>query len=69
MITLAQREIELVGSRTGGRADAARALALMAAGVIRPRIARRVTLDGLNDALDAMRAGAVRGRVVVAFPQ
>ena len=41
----------------------------MAAGVIRPRIARRITLDGLNDALDALRAGAIRGRVVVEFPQ
>ena len=60
-IALAQREIELVGSRNGGRADAARALALMAAGVIRPRIARRITLDGLNDALDALRAGRSAG--------
>lgn len=68
-IALAQREIELVGSRNGGRADAAAALKLMAQGVIRPRIARRVTLDGLNDALDAMRAGGISGRVVVEFPQ
>ena len=68
-IALAQREIELVGSRNGGRADSARALALMAAGVIRPRIARRTTLEGLNDALDALRGGAIRGRVVVEFPR
>jgi len=68
-IALAQREIEIVGSRNGGRDDAARALALMAKSVIRPRIDRRVTLDGLNDALDAMRAGAIRGRVVVEFPR
>lgn len=68
-IAMAQREIELVGSRNGGRADAAEALRLMAAGVIRPRVSRRVTLDGLNDALEAIRAGAVHGRVVVEFPQ
>ena len=68
-IALAQREIEIVGSRNGGRADAATALGLMATGVIRPRIARRVTLDGLNDALDAMRAGMIHGRIVVEFPQ
>ncbi len=68
-IALAQREIELVGSRNGGRADAGEALRLMAKGVIRPRVARRVTLDGVNDALDAMRAGMVHGRIVVEFPQ
>jgi propanol-preferring alcohol dehydrogenase len=68
-IALAQREIELVGSRNGGRADAAEALRRMAKGVIRPRVAQRVTLDSLNDALDAIRAGTIHGRVVVEFPQ
>ena len=47
-----------MGSRNGSRADAERALALMASGVIRPRIADRIGLDGINNALKAMRAGA-----------
>jgi propanol-preferring alcohol dehydrogenase len=68
-IALAQREIEIVGSRNGGRADAHEAMDLMARGVIRPHVARQITLDGLNDALGDMRAGKVHGRVVVGFPQ
>lgn len=68
-IALAQRELELVGSRNGSRADAVEALRLMARGTIRPGIARRITLDGLNQALDDMRAGRIHGRVVVRFPE
>ena len=68
-IALAQREIEIVGSRNGGRSDAVEAMRLMAIKVIRPNVARRIGLDGLNDALDAMRAGKVHGRIVVGFPQ
>ena len=68
-IAIAQREIEIVGSRNGSRADAERALALMASGVIRPRIADRIGLEGINDALETMRAGRLHGRVIVEFPQ
>lgn len=68
-ITIAQREIEIVGSRNGSRRDAAAALALMAEGVIRPRIADRIALSEVNPALSAMRSGAVHGRIVVEFPQ
>jgi propanol-preferring alcohol dehydrogenase len=68
-IAIAQREIEIVGSRNGSRRDAAEALALMADGVIRPRIADRIALDQLNDAMSAMRNGAVQGRILVEFPQ
>jgi propanol-preferring alcohol dehydrogenase len=68
-IAIAQREIEIVGSRNGGRADAREALDLLAQGVIRPHIARRIPLSHLNDALDDMRAGKVHGRIVVEFPR
>jgi propanol-preferring alcohol dehydrogenase len=68
-IAIAQREIEIVGSRNGSRRDAAEALALMADGVIRPRIADRIALEKLNDAMSAMRRGSVHGRIVVEFPQ
>jgi D-arabinose 1-dehydrogenase-like Zn-dependent alcohol dehydrogenase len=44
-------------------------LALMAEGVIRPRIADRIALSEVNAALSAMRSGAVHGRIVVEFPQ
>jgi propanol-preferring alcohol dehydrogenase len=68
-IAIAQREIEIVGSRNGSRCDAAEALALMADGVIRPKIAKRISLEQLNDAMSAMRSGSVHGRIVVEFPQ
>ena len=68
-IALAQREIEIVGSRNGGRKDAQEALVLMAQCIIRPHVAERIQLDGLNSALDAMRAGRIHGRVIVEFQQ
>lgn len=68
-IALAQREIEIVGSRNGGRKDAQEALALMAQGVIRPYVADRIELDGINAALEAMRSGRVHGRIIVEFRQ
>lgn len=68
-IAIAQRELEIIGSRNGSRHDAVDALTYMAQGVIRPRIADRIGLNGLNNALAAMRAGTVQGRIIVEFPQ
>lgn len=64
-IQLAQRELELIGSRNGGRADGARALELMTAGVLRPVIAARFPLGKINEALDLVRSGRAVGRVVI----
>jgi propanol-preferring alcohol dehydrogenase len=66
-VALAQREIEIIGSRNGGRKDAQEALTLMAQGVLRPQIARRIRLDGINEALSALREGSTYGRIVVEF--
>jgi propanol-preferring alcohol dehydrogenase len=66
-IAIAQRELEIVGSRNGSRADAEEALRLMAAGVLRPHVARRVPLAEINEALVALRRGDVHGRIVVTF--
>lgn len=68
-IAIAQREIEIVGTRNGGRGDAARAMALMADGVLRPVIAERIGLNDINGAIDRMQAGQTQGRIVVEFPQ
>jgi D-arabinose 1-dehydrogenase-like Zn-dependent alcohol dehydrogenase len=64
-IEIAQRELEIVGSRNGGRQDAIRALDFMAAGVIQPPIAARYSLDEFNTAMEAVRQGRVQGRVIV----
>lgn len=64
---IAQREIEIVGSRNGSRADMEQAIQLMADGVLRPVIDSRQPLDGLNAAINRMRSGGVTGRIVVTF--
>lgn len=64
-ITIAQREIEIVGTRNGSRADARAALALMENQVMRPRIARQVPLETINAGLELLRSGKAQGRVVV----
>lgn len=63
--TIAQHEIEIVGSRNGSRDQADEAMALLAEGVFRPEIARRVTLGEINEAFAAIERGDVHGRVVV----
>ncbi len=64
-IQIAQRELQIIGSRNGGRQDAIDALAMLSTGVIRPHIARTFALADFNDALDCVRRGETHGRVVV----
>ena len=64
-IQIAQREIEIIGSRNGSKQDAADALEWMAVGVIAPPIYQHFSLDGLNDAMQLVRDGKAHGRVVI----
>jgi propanol-preferring alcohol dehydrogenase len=64
-ITLAQRELQIVGSRNGGLQDALDALDLLARGVLRPPIAAHFPLEQINDAFDLVRGGQANGRVIV----
>lgn len=64
-IQIAQRELEIIGSRNGARQDAADAIAWISQGVIRPTIAKRLPLEQINDGLQIVRDGAAHGRVVV----
>lgn len=63
-IEIAQKELEIIGSRNGTRQDMADAIRLVEAGIARPPIGARFPLDEINQAFDAMRQG-VLGRVVV----
>jgi propanol-preferring alcohol dehydrogenase len=65
---IAQRELEIIGSRNGSRQDAADALTMLADATIRPPIAERIGLEDINDAFAAMRSGRVHGRIVVTIP-
>lgn len=64
-IQIAQRELEIIGSRNGSKQDAADALQWMADGIIRPPIVKRVKLDEINAGLEMVRNGTAHGRVVV----
>ncbi len=61
---IAQRELEIIGSRNGTRKDTVEAIKLLEAGVVHPPIAQRFPLEEINEAYDAVRHGA-SGRVVV----
>jgi len=63
--TIAQREIEIIGSRNGSRRNAADAVAMLADGRMKPTIDRRFPLDQINEAFDYVRSGAANGRVVI----
>ncbi len=67
-IQIAQRELQIVGSRNGGFQDARDALEFMARGTIRPAIAARFPLDQINDGLEMVRTGRAFGRVIIDLP-
>jgi D-arabinose 1-dehydrogenase-like Zn-dependent alcohol dehydrogenase len=64
-IQIAQREIEIIGSRNGSRQDAELAIQWMAKRIVRPPIVKHVPLSEINDGLDIVRNGSAHGRVVV----
>ncbi|RIK79854.1 MAG: hypothetical protein DCC68_12065 [Planctomycetota bacterium] len=64
-IRIAQRELQILGSRNGGVQDAVDALGMIARGIIRPPIAARFPLAQINEALAVVRTGCVHGRVIV----
>jgi propanol-preferring alcohol dehydrogenase len=64
-IQIAQRELEIIGSRNGSIQDAADALGLISAGIIQPPIAARFPLSQLNEALQTLRDGHASGRLVI----
>jgi D-arabinose 1-dehydrogenase-like Zn-dependent alcohol dehydrogenase len=63
-IEIAQKELEIIGSRNGTAQDMIDAIRFVESGVVRPQIAARFPLDNINAAFDCMRRGAL-GRVVV----
>jgi len=63
-IQIAQRELEIIGSRNGSRRDLRDAIQFVDAGMVRPRIARTFPLAEINEALSFFRHGC-DGRVVI----
>ena len=60
-----QRGIELAGSFTGTLADLEELVRLVRGGVVTPVVADVLGLEEVNLALDRLRAGGVRGRLLV----
>jgi propanol-preferring alcohol dehydrogenase len=58
-------EIEVVGSRYAHRDDMERAVAMVAAGLVRPVVGMVRPLEGVNEVFDALRAGEIVGRAVL----
>ena len=61
---IAQKELEILGSRNGTRQDTLEAIRILEGGAVKPQVARRFALEEINEAFDFVRAGAL-GRVVV----
>jgi propanol-preferring alcohol dehydrogenase len=64
-IGIAQRELQIFGSRNGNMQDAVDALDLIARGVVRPPVAATFPLEQINEALDVVRNHKAQGRVIV----
>lgn len=64
-IQIAQRELEIVGSRNGSRQDAFDAIDMLAGGLLDPPIDRAFPLEAINEAFAYVRDGRANGRVVV----
>lgn len=67
-IEIAQKELEIIGSRNGTRQDMQDAIRLVASGIARPLIGARFPLIEINQAFDTMRKGVI-GRVVVVIKE
>jgi 2-desacetyl-2-hydroxyethyl bacteriochlorophyllide A dehydrogenase len=68
LAVVSRRELTIRGIRSGTPADLARMLSLAADGTIRTPACQTWGLEGMNDALDALRGGTVPGKAVIEFP-
>lgn len=64
-IQIAQRELEIIGSRNGSKQDIADSIEMLAEGIIEPPITRTFPLDEANEALEFMRSGGADARIVI----
>ncbi len=62
---LAQKELEVIGTRAGSRAELTVALNLMSTGKIRSIVTDRARLSQVNEALARLHDGKVLGRLVL----
>ncbi|HIE30435.1 TPA: hypothetical protein EYP66_24510 [Candidatus Poribacteria bacterium] len=68
-IQIAQRELEIIGTRNGTKQDTADAITMIASGIITPPIARTFPLEQINEALLFMRDGRANARIVIVIKE
>ena len=66
-IQIAQRELEIIGSRCGTKQDMLDAIEMVATGAVTPHISKTFPLEKINEALEFMRGGKANGRIVIAI--
>jgi 2-desacetyl-2-hydroxyethyl bacteriochlorophyllide A dehydrogenase len=64
-VHIAQRELEIIGSRNGSKQDVIDCLDMMNRGLIKPTIVKKFSLDEIGEAIDVVRHGQAHGRVVI----
>ena len=64
-IQIAQRELELIGTRCGTKQDMIDAIGMVAAGNITPLIAKIFPLEQINAALEFMARGQAAARIII----
>lgn len=62
---ISRRELEIIGSRSGGRQDTADAIQLVAGGGWHSIVSKTFALEEINEALEFLRSGEALGRVVI----
>jgi len=65
-IQIAQRELEIIGSRNGSKQDILDSLTMMSQGLISPPVVKTFPLEDIPEAMDFVRSGKAHGRVVIA---
>jgi len=68
-IQIAQRELEIIGTRNGTKQDTIDAIAMIASGIITPPIAKTFPLSQINEALKEMRSGQANARIVIVIKE
>lgn len=65
---LAQRELQILGTRAGTRRDLEAAAGLLADGSLRSIVTRTFPMEDVNSALALLRSGQANGRIVLLAP-
>lgn len=58
-------ELDILGSRSGGRQDTVEAIDLVEKRIVTPFVSNRYPLEKINEAFDEMKEGKILGRAVI----